>query len=417
MVSYPPRRIPLTKARKLYEILGETIGELYGQNNGCGDPLPLPKTLRKVIKLETDLVKWRRQLPNELLVQACSPSAVDNEQALIFERLSTIMTLRYLNARVLLHRPVLSHFLRHTYESDLELEGNDFLLQCSRNSLQVCLDSAAEIIATMETAVTRPYMLGAWWFSLYYSQFLGYPSTLQSSLITDIAFNAALTVFGGLLIGVHDRRIGDDHTQASLKRSLDLAVTALQNLGGGVRLAKRCSRYLEALSKVASSLSEFKDWSDRVKCQLADFLPSIRGRVRSFAKFKPTASGSQRHHEPFPVRQPYRQRRDRPDSVGYGIGRVSYRRQYRLHDRLGRQSTSQLQFSGSELLKMPGQRLRDCRRTSEMGSISLWLQYISAITMIDVSIDELDNPGLGGGLVARGDVSFLVLRSMSPNST
>ena len=243
------------KGRKLYEILGQTIDELYGQNNGCGDPLSLSTTLRTVIKLETGLVKWRRQLPNELLLQAGSPPAMGNEQAHIFERLSIIMTLRYLNTRVLLHRPVLTHFLRHTYDSDPELEGNDFLLQCGRNSLQVCIDSAVEVIATMETAVTRPYMLGAWWFSLYYSQSTDCSPMLQSSLTTGPAFNAALTVFAGLLIRVHDGRAGDDPAQAALKRSLDLAVTALQNLGDGVRLAKRCSRYLEALSKVASSLT------------------------------------------------------------------------------------------------------------------------------------------------------------------
>ncbi len=323
------------KGRKLYEILGDTIGELYGQNNGCGDPLPPSETLRKVIKLETDLVNWRRQLPNELLLQAGSPSAIDNEQALIFERLSIIMTLRYLNTRVLLHRPVLTHFLRHTYEPDLQLEGNDFLLQCSRNSLQVCLDSAAEIIATMETAVTRPYMLGAWWFSLYYSQFAEFSPMLQSSLMTDVAFNAALTVFAGLLIGFQDRRVGDDHTQASLKRSLDLAVSALKNLGGGVRLAKRCSRYLEALIKVASSLGEFKSCSDLVKSQLADLFPSIHGCAHSFAKCELTASRSHCYHEPTSVLWSHRQRRDRPNSVRHGSGRVSDRRQYRLYDWLG----------------------------------------------------------------------------------
>ena len=78
-----------------------------------------------------------------------------------------------------------------------------------------------------------------------------------SSLTVSAAFNAALTVFAGLLIKVHRGMDGDDPTQNHLKRSLDLAITALQNLGGGVRLAKRCGRYLEALSKVAASLSKF----------------------------------------------------------------------------------------------------------------------------------------------------------------
>lgn len=77
-----------------------------------------------------------------------------------------------------------------------------------------------------------------------------------SPLTVGKAFNAALTVFAGLLIKMHSGVGGDDPTQNDLKRSLGLAIAVLQNLGGGVRLAKRCGRYLEALSKVATSFSK-----------------------------------------------------------------------------------------------------------------------------------------------------------------
>ena len=156
--------------RKLYDVLGDTIFQLYGQNNSCGKPLSISETLQRVLKLETDLLKWKRQLPKELPLQPCISTPIESEQAPIFERLNLIMTLRYLNTRVLLHRPVLTHFLRHIYDQNVDLEGNDFLVQCSRYSLQVCIDSAAEIISTTEKKGTRPYLLGAWWFTLYYSQ-------------------------------------------------------------------------------------------------------------------------------------------------------------------------------------------------------------------------------------------------------
>ena len=83
-------------------------------------------------------------------------------------------------------------------------------------------------------------------------------SDFVSPLTIPKAFNAALTVFAGLLIKVHSGEGGDDPTQNDLKRSLDLAIVVLQNFGGGVRLAKRCGRYLEALSKVAASFSKSK---------------------------------------------------------------------------------------------------------------------------------------------------------------
>lgn len=57
---------------------------------------------------------------------------------------------------------------------------------------------------------------------------------------------------------MHSETDGDDLSRTHLKQILDLAVVALRNLGGGVRLAKRCSRYLEALSKVAASLSKLR---------------------------------------------------------------------------------------------------------------------------------------------------------------
>lgn len=80
------------------------------------------------------------------------------------------MTLRYLNTRVLLHRPIMIHFLRHIYERNVDLQEDGFLLKCSRSSLQICIDSAAETISTIEKVGPRPYLLGAWWFNLYYGK-------------------------------------------------------------------------------------------------------------------------------------------------------------------------------------------------------------------------------------------------------
>ena len=70
------------------------------------------------------------------------------------------------------------------------------------------------------------------------------------------AFNAALVVFAVLLINVNSAAGRTTHSLDDLRTSLHLAVDALQNLGGGVRLVERCRKYLQTLVRVSSSSSE-----------------------------------------------------------------------------------------------------------------------------------------------------------------
>lgn len=75
------------------------------------------------------------------------------------------------------------------------------------------------------------------------------------SLLINLAFNAALAVFSGLLIqanGIAGPMTAGLETE-DLRTSLYLAVEALQNLGGGARLVQRCRKYLETLVRVAAT--------------------------------------------------------------------------------------------------------------------------------------------------------------------
>lgn len=85
-----------------------------------------------------------------------------------------ILTLRYLNLRVLLHRPVLVKFIAASRSPDRDLQDLKLLQQIGMNSMQIITESAMEIIDIVLRVVSEPgwkqSLLGAWWFSLYYSK-------------------------------------------------------------------------------------------------------------------------------------------------------------------------------------------------------------------------------------------------------
>lgn len=165
-----PQAVMLTGFRKLYHILGEIISSLYGQNIGCNKHLTISTVLERIVKVEQLLMAWRRGLPPELQLKPWTGSSTEADGSSLFDRLSIIITLRYLNARILLHRPVLARFLDHVGNRAADPDECDFLYQLGQSNLQVCIDSASEIIAIVHNVETRPYLLGAWWFSAYYSE-------------------------------------------------------------------------------------------------------------------------------------------------------------------------------------------------------------------------------------------------------
>lgn len=152
---------------------------LYGQNIGCGDPLPVSETVAHIFSLEQHLFSWERTLAHPLqLISSADIENLPRDQmpsnsqyhSLKFQ---VILTLRYLNLRVLLHRPVLVKFITASRSPDRDPQDMRLLQQIGINSLQICADSAMEIIDIIHRMVSEPgwkhSLLGAWWFSLYYS--------------------------------------------------------------------------------------------------------------------------------------------------------------------------------------------------------------------------------------------------------
>jgi hypothetical protein len=135
--------------------------------------------------MEQNLFSWERSLDQNLQLISTPkldemPREIESTSFAYFSwKFRVILTLRYLNLRVLIHRPVLVKFIAASRSPDRESPELKLLQQMGLNSMQICTESAMEIIGIVHRVVSEPgwkhSLLGAWWFSLYYSMYLCTP--------------------------------------------------------------------------------------------------------------------------------------------------------------------------------------------------------------------------------------------------
>lgn len=160
---------------KLYKVTWHVIEGLYGQNIGS-ESMAVNDTVFRVLNLENQLLEWERSLPQNLHLKHSSNLAVIPEDASHHDtRLATVLTLRYHNTRLLLHRPILVKYLNSVGSKEADKSELALLLQIGASGIQACLNSASEIVSIVDMAVhsigVRRTFLGAWWFTLYYSTY------------------------------------------------------------------------------------------------------------------------------------------------------------------------------------------------------------------------------------------------------
>ncbi|KAJ9502334.1 hypothetical protein H2202_002399 [Exophiala xenobiotica] len=245
---------------QLYYILGDIITQLYGSNVDSDPNLPIPTMLERTLSLEQRLSAWKRNLFPQLQRRPWDTLDPDSVSAStwdpVFDRLSVIITLRYLNTRILLHRPVLSAFLRKRacyrsigVESD---EEDPYFQDLAGKSLKICGQSAMEIVQIVHKTSKPPTMLGAWWFSTYYT------------------FNAALVIFACTLLEMTTvNKWSQDGATITSAPSVDCdkviemisrlrsAADTLQRFGEGTRSSKRIRRTLVKLVQICMTLAQF----------------------------------------------------------------------------------------------------------------------------------------------------------------
>lgn len=167
--------------RKLYTILYNVLDSCYGQNLGFEDPASVSSAISRVFDGQHQLDLWRLQLVPSLGFRIwdtlMNPEDVEkmDEDLIICHRFSIVLSVRYNNLRILLHRRHLESLLKSFGTSD-DNSGNAekrFLHQMSLNSVESCVESAISIISIVHcitlSSSWRRELLGAWNYSLYYS--------------------------------------------------------------------------------------------------------------------------------------------------------------------------------------------------------------------------------------------------------
>ncbi|KAF2801274.1 uncharacterized protein BDZ99DRAFT_456469 [Mytilinidion resinicola] len=226
----------------LYKVMWNVIDLLYGANIGCGASANVFEVMASLFKMEQQLMAWERSLPANMALRKSQEISSEEDDT---ERYRIILTLRYHNLRILIHRLVVVRFLDTCGKADRDEQELALLRQIGSNSVQICVHSSLEIISIVSTIVhstgVRQVYLGAWWFSLYY------------------VFNAALVISACILV---DQKTGLTGAATSLpdllggvERPLQTAVGALRLLDKGNRMVETCAAFLNRLGQVIISLA------------------------------------------------------------------------------------------------------------------------------------------------------------------
>ncbi|KAF4550089.1 Fungal specific transcription factor domain-containing protein 21 [Elsinoe fawcettii] len=187
-----------------------------------------------VLTTGRDLDKWKASLPADMSLVSTEDLSSNTFQL----RWRCILTLRYLNVRLMLHRPFLSMMLQ-----DIRTNPRNTALTVQPMIGHVkkpCMDAAKETVDLLYTALDTDGLIiritGAWWFTLHY------------------VFSAYLVLAADVVVTLNS--IVDDASEEvqSLRSYLSKAVKCLNGISGDPVIISRCRQYMEKLS---NSLSEY----------------------------------------------------------------------------------------------------------------------------------------------------------------
>lgn len=169
--------------RKLYAVLYNILESCYGANLGFELSTSISDTISRIIDGQRQLDEWRLQILPSLGLRVwdspMTPGDVEimDVASVIRHRFSVVLSVRYNNLRILLHRRCLERFLE-SYQTLDNAVGPDkrLLQQMGLTSVVTCVESAISIISTVYSITScngwRRELLGAWNYSLYYSRLI-----------------------------------------------------------------------------------------------------------------------------------------------------------------------------------------------------------------------------------------------------
>lgn len=140
-------------AEKLYAVPSEREKRMKASQRAVRD-------MANIVQIDGDMTEWERSLPGQLRKHSLGTIAA---------RPSIILQLRFLHARILLLRPILSLVClpQSTEESDTERLANRLHKQCAMECVATAR-ATIQIFYDHQVSDGTVGLLPAWWYRLYY---------------------------------------------------------------------------------------------------------------------------------------------------------------------------------------------------------------------------------------------------------
>lgn len=156
----------------LYRIMWNIIDKLYDSNIAYSDNSVI-SIATDILQIEDQLLEWQASLPP--LLSLTNPAEIRNDNDFcLARRFRVILTLRHHNLRLLAHRRIFDIYLASIERGRGYGAHESMLIQAGEGSKNVCLQTASELISIVNIITHSPQpkcgLLGAWWFTLYYSE-------------------------------------------------------------------------------------------------------------------------------------------------------------------------------------------------------------------------------------------------------
>ncbi|KPA36366.1 cutinase transcription factor 1 beta [Fusarium langsethiae] len=122
--------------------------------------------LDRVVQLDRCISRWESRLPNHLRWDFLGSNSDK-----IAQRQAVILRMRFLHARILLLRPVLSRFCLSPFPSERPQAEDNLQARVIQQSAMFCVTTAQNMINTLVTHQSMDSTVGllpAWWYRVYY---------------------------------------------------------------------------------------------------------------------------------------------------------------------------------------------------------------------------------------------------------
>lgn len=171
-------------ASTLYKVMWNIIDSLYDCNIAYSDK-SVDSITKEIFQIEHQLLQWQASLPP--LLSLANPAEIRKEDHFcLIKRFRVILTLRHHNLRLLAHRRVLDIYLASIEDGRGYNAHESMLIQWGERSRSDCLQTASDLISIVNIITHSPQpkcgLLGAWWFTLYYSKKLRTLTKMECSV-------------------------------------------------------------------------------------------------------------------------------------------------------------------------------------------------------------------------------------------